>query len=114
MGQIAPTLGLARKTSAEAKNGSEWRIATGEWFFFWRAVFPHCRKIFCSSKTALSTPHRFYGSPSQTPNEFGAHQFPSSTTGLSQWHEEFRPSSALKFGTGLKSLIAQVGDVRDG
>jgi hypothetical protein len=33
MGQIAPTLGLARKTSAEAKNGSEWRIATGEWFF---------------------------------------------------------------------------------
>jgi hypothetical protein len=33
MGQIAPTLGLARKTSAEAKNGSEWRIATGDGFF---------------------------------------------------------------------------------
>jgi hypothetical protein len=55
MGQIAPTLGLARKTSAEAKNDSEWRIAIGDGFFFWRASLPHRRKIFSALNNR--TPH---------------------------------------------------------
>jgi hypothetical protein len=48
MGQIAPTLGLARKTSAEAKNDSEWRIAIGDGFFL-ESVAPAPTKNFFGS-----------------------------------------------------------------
>jgi hypothetical protein len=58
MGQIAPTLGLARKTSAEAKNGSEWRIATGDGFFFLESIAPAPTKnFFRLLTTALLTLH---------------------------------------------------------
>jgi hypothetical protein len=48
MGQIAPTLGLARKTSAEAKNDSEWRIAIGDGFFL-ESIAPAPTKNFFGS-----------------------------------------------------------------
>jgi hypothetical protein len=57
MGQIAPTLGLARKTSAEAKNDSEWRIATGDGFFSGEHRSRTDEKFFRLLTTALLTSH---------------------------------------------------------
>jgi hypothetical protein len=78
-----------------AKNGSEWRIATGEWFFLEGSV-PTLPKNFLLFKNY--TPHSAHRTdfmvrhPRRRMNS-ALRKKSSSTIGLSQWHEYFRTLS---------------------
>jgi len=41
--EISAIYVIGRARLMPSPNGSEWRVANNEWFF-WRAVLPHCRK----------------------------------------------------------------------
>jgi hypothetical protein len=79
-----------------AKNGSEWRIATGEWFFFLEGSVPTLPKNFLLFKNY--TPHSahrtdFMVRPPRRRMNSALRKKSSSTIGLSQWHEYFRTLS---------------------